>query len=507
MRIAFVCPQRHVDAIHEPPRGGVQIGPALMASLLAEKGHEVYYMDESVRNGGWQHRSLSRRLLLPGTRGIREEMYDRTWDDVQAEKMTDFRRMSPGDFLRKWSAFKDDGSVERVIARIGVPEEETIERLRVLGIEAVGIPLASSANYLAATSLGKRIKRELPHVRVIMGGQHITADPEVFVRNNPWVDHVARGDAITTIEAMATGRLTDKIVPGGFQKMEEYPLMNCELFANAGYSTPPTHNYPSGLRSVDWMASRGCWRSCAFCFAGRKEQAVTQSSWDRIGAQLDHFVANGMQELVLQDDAILYKPKQFFLPLLGEMKDRGLSFSDNGGVEFESFSDEVADAIIAYNSDGRPGKCISLYVPFNPRSGNEHATATGSMVEKYKRSRNNLARVRAAGVYVLTSLIVGTPDQTRETFTDDLAASRDLVTDGYLDSALPLSATMLPGTEWHKRNGHNIVHRDDWAGYNLFSTHHRTDHMTPHEIEECMVRCVQELADVQKIGPWQCAFA
>lgn len=506
MNIAFVCPNRQVDAIHEPPRGGVQIGPILMASLLKEKGHEVHYMDESVRAGGWHRRSLSIRTLRAGSRGIQEKAHDRTWEEVQAEKMADFRSMSPADFLKKWSAFKDDCFVERIIARIGVPEKETIERLRILGVEAVGIPLAASANYLAATSLGRRIKLELPHVRVVMGGQHITADPEGFVRENPWVDHVAAGDAITTIEDMMAGRLTSKIVKGGFQTMAEYPIMNCDLFADAGYSTPPTHNYPSGLKSVDWMASRGCYRDCAFCFAGRKEQTVTQSSWDKIRAQLDHFVASGIQELVLQDDAVLFRAKTFFLPLLKEMKSRGLSWSDNGGVEFESFSNEIAEAIIAYN-DGGPGKCISLYVPFNPRSWNENINSAGSMTARYENSLENLRRVRKADVYVLTSLIVGTPDQTHAMFTEDVAASRKLIVDGYLDSALPLSATMLPGTEWFTRNGHNIVHPDDWTGYNLFSTHHSTDHMTPREIEECMIRCVQELADVQKIGAWQCAFA
>lgn len=506
MIIAFVCPQRHVDAIHEPPRGGIQIGPALMASLLHEQGHEVHYLDESVRDGGWQRRSLSTRTLVPGTRGMREQASTRTWDDVQQEKMDDFRRMSPEAFLQKWSAFRDDGSVERLIARIGIPEEETIAHLRQLGVEAVGIPLASSANYLTATSLGRRIKRELPHVRVVMGGQHITADPQGFVRSNPWVDHVADGDAITTIEAMMTGALPDKVVSGKFQKMEAYPVMNYSLLAGAGYSTPPTHNFPSGLRSVDWMASRGCFRDCAFCFAGRKEQAVTQSPWDRIRAQLDHFVAHGIQELVLQDDAVLFRSDKFFLPLLDEMKLRGLSFADNGGVEFESFNRNVADAIVRYNRSG-PGTCTSLYVPFNPRAWNATASSAGSMTRRHHENLENLARARDAGVYVFTSLIVGTPDQTHAMFAEDIATARDLITGGFLDSALPLSATMLPGTEWYTRNGHNIVHPDDWAGYNLFSTHHRTDHMTPREIEGCMVRCVQELADVQRIAPWQCAFA
>ncbi len=506
-RVAFVHAARHVDAIWEPPRCGVQLGPLLMASLLRERGHEVVYLDESVRDESWDKRAMSIRRLHPGQRGIEEVPYDRTWEELQHEKMHDFRTMDARAFVDKWSVFKSDGSVERYMARVGISEDETIQHLRSLRLDVVGIPLAPSANYLSATSLGRRIKRELPGVKVVMGGQHITANPESFVRDNPWVDHVTEGDAITTIEKLVEGRYLTKIVPGGFQPMEEYPLMDCSLFANAGYSQPPNHNFPSGLKCVDWMASRGCYRDCAFCFAGRKEQVVTQSGWSRIRTQLDHFIAHSFEEIVLQDDAILYQAKKFFLPLIEEMKQRGLSFSDNGGIEFESFTSEIAAAIESYNADPRPGRCVSLYVPFNPRGWNEKATAAGSMIKRYHKHLENLTRARAAGVYVFTSLIVGTPDQTRESFEEDLAVLRGLIQAGYLDSALPLSATMLPGTEWYTRNGHNIIHPDDWMGFNLFSTHHRTDHLSPRDIEECMVHAVQALSDVQAIAAWQCAFA
>lgn len=506
LKVAFVHAARHIDAVHEPPRGGVQLGPLFMASLLKERGHEVIYMDESVRGGSWNRREMCIRQLRPGRRGIKELPCEKTWEEVQIEKMKDFHAMSPKQFIEKWSAFKADGAVERIVARVGVSEKETIEHLRSLNLDAVGIPLAPTANYLSATSLGWKIKKALPKVRIVMGGQHITADPEAFVKKNGWVHNVADGDAITTIERMFKGRALGKIVKGGFQTMDQFPLMDCSLVADAGYPEQPTHNFPSGLRSIDWMASRGCYRDCAFCFAGRKEQEVTQSDWQRIRAQLDHFVAQGLQEVVFEDDAILYKSKKFFLPLLEELKKRGLSFSDNGGVEFESFSAEIADAIVQYNTDPRPGRCLSLYIPFNPRSWNERETAAGAMTRKHHQNLESLAKVRGAGVYTFTSLIVGTPDQTKESYLEDVEVLRDLIKAGYLDAALPLSATMLPGTEWYTRNGHNIVHPDDWVGYNLFSTHHRTDHMSPREIEECMVHAVQHLSDVQKIAPWQCAY-
>ncbi len=502
-KVVFVVPALQVDATWDPARRAPFIGVWAMASLLRERGHEVWYLDEAVRGGAWNRRCLSRRRLVGAT--VREEPMGMTWAEWQAGKMRDFAVLSSSAFVAKYSAFRSDQSVDRSMCRIGVPLEETLEHLASIGPDAVGIPLVASANYLPATELGRAIKQRWPQCKVFLGGQHITADPSAFLAANPWVDYIADGDAITTVEGMVLGRHLQKIVPGGFRTMDEYPLLDYEFVAKAGYPEVPTHNLPSGLRTVEYMSSRGCYRDCAFCFAGRKEQQVTQSEWERVTRQLDHFCAHGCKEVIFQDDAWLAGARKRFPVLLALLKERGLSFSNNGGVEFESFVPDVARMIADYN-DGTPGQCVSLYVPFNPRGWNAATTAAASMTQKYHRNLESLAIVRRAGVYVFTSLIVGTPDQTLESYEEDLATTRWLIQEGYLDSALPLSATMLPGTEWHSRNGYNIVHPLDWAGFSLFTTHHRTDHMLPRDIERLMVRTVKELGDVQQAGPWQTAF-
>jgi hypothetical protein len=45
---------------------------------------------------------------------------------------------------------------------------------------------------------------------------------------------------------------------------------------------------------------------------------------------------------------------------------------------------------------------------------------------------------------VFTSAIIGTPEQDLHAFEEELATDKSLIEEGYIDSALSLSATMLP---------------------------------------------------------------
>jgi len=346
-------------------------------------------------------------------------------------------------------------------------------------------------------------------MKVIMGGQHISADPVNFLEANPYVNQVVIGDGIGVIAEIVEGKINDRIVQGGFSEMPSFPLLDPSIIEDAGYPLEPTYTFPtSGRKSVDFMFGRGCFRRCEFCVAGSNRTHITCSRYARVDQQLEIFHGAGVEELVIQDDAFLVDKANrhdHLRTILSLMKEYGFFWQNNGGVEFEGLDDTVTEMIVAYNSEG-VGRCTALYIPFNPRGWNRHASATASMTRRYHRNMENLKRLRGAGIYVFTSSIIGTPDQTLEAFEEELVADRQLVAEGYLDAALPLSATMLPGTRWFESNGHNIVDRSDWAGYGLFATHHRTDHFSPQEIEELMIRWLHELEDVQVLYPWGTAF-
>ncbi|VVB77567.1 Ribosomal protein S12 methylthiotransferase RimO [uncultured archaeon] len=508
-KIIFVKPALETDAVWDPIRTCSYLGMWYLASHLKSKGHDVTYLDEVVRNNGLSKRTLFKREIKGDN--ITETHLAQSYEEFSSQKMQDYHNLSPENFIEKYSAFSEEGKVSRTMVRTGNSLEDTLVEIEKINPDVVGIPLIATANYLPATRLAKAIKTKFPNIKVIFGGQHISAGPEAFIKENPYVDQIVTGDAISVIEDVIEGRRLEKIVHGGFRAMEEFPILDPSIIENTGYPIEPTYTYPTnGRKSVDFMFSKGCFRRCEFCVAGsQKGNHITATDYERLEEQLSELKKYGIEELVIQDDAFLRDPKhrKEDLPkILGLMKKYGFYWQNNGGIEFEGLDDFVTEQLIKYNREGE-GRVTSLYVPFNPRIWNKEQSAAKSMSSRYHENAENLKKLREeGGIYIFTSAIIGTPEQTEEAFNEELQTDKELIQHGYLDSALCLSATMLPGTRWYESNGHNIVNKKDYAGYSLFATHHKTENLESKDIERLMVTWTKSLDEIQKTYHWGTGF-
>eukprot|EP00825_Cyclidium_porcatum_P043724 TRINITY_DN6276_c0_g1_i1.p3 TRINITY_DN6276_c0_g1~~TRINITY_DN6276_c0_g1_i1.p3 ORF type:complete len:192 (+),score=49.97 TRINITY_DN6276_c0_g1_i1:552-1127(+) len=170
--------------------------------------------------------------------------------------MQDYCDLSPGEFAEKYSAFQKNGKLSRIIVRTGNSLEDTLNKIEESNPDVVGIPLIASANYLPATRLAKEIKTKFPKIKVIFGGQAISADPVAFVKENPYVDQVVTGDAISVIEDIVEGKRTEKIVYGGFRTMDEFPMLDPSILEDTGY--PIELNYTCLLYTSDAADDMQC---------------------------------------------------------------------------------------------------------------------------------------------------------------------------------------------------------------------------------------------------------
>lgn len=501
----FIKPNIQTDAIWDPIRTTMHAGIRYLASKLKQSWYEVRYLDEVVRTQWMLKKALSQRDMTEGK--MQESPLPFSYEDIQLQKMKDFEAMSPSDFVAKYSAFKEHWTISRIIATTGNPIDETLKTVLAYQPDMVGIPLIATANYLPATMLAKRIKDMLPETKLILWGQHISANPHTFIQDNPYVDHVITGDAIWEIADILEGKYTEKIIHGGYQWLENFPLLDMEVLKENAYPRDQVYSYPTNWRNfVDFMFSKWCLRGCEFCVAwSQKDNCITKNTSQKIDEQLRIFKDNGVEELIVQDDAFLQNKEQV-KERLWLMKKYWLYRQNNGGLEFERIDDFVTDLFIKYNKTGE-WKITALYVPFNPRTWNKNDSASKSMVAKYHQNMNNLKRLREEGwIYVYTSAIIGTPEQTRASFDEELSTDRALIQQGYIDAALCFSATILPGTKRFEKNGNNIIDKCDYPGYSLSSTHHRTEQFTPREIEELMVTRTKNLSDIQSFEKRNSAF-
>ncbi|MFO0702532.1 MAG: cobalamin-dependent protein [Candidatus Andersenbacteria bacterium] len=526
-KVLFVKAAQESDATWDPIRMSPNQGLWYLASELREQGYYVRLIDETTRHGGLHKHSMVHRTIKLATKaGEVDEVYEvpvvTPFADHIRSKMEDFERLSPGEFVEKHSAFRIPGEINRTVVRTGNPIEHTLEDIeRELAsgdAVIVGIPLPATSNYVSATRLGKAIKDTFgQHVKVIYGGQHITAMPGQFLKDNPWVDVAVCGDAVTTIERALQCALdgTTKVVwrmCGDKTARQEdiscYPLLDPTLLEENEYPTRPNHTFDTdGRRWVDFMTSKGCGLSCEFCGVSgipKEEKKYSAIPLDKLEQQLLLFKRADISELVIQDDAVLSNK---LLPgAVALFKKHGFSWQNNGGIEYERIDDATVEQWSAYNRSGE-GRTTALYVPFNPREWNEGQSAGVTQTQRRPHVVELLKKLRESGCYVFSSEIIGQPTERREESGRDTARYIDLVREGYIDQALTFSATVLPGTKWSWKHGALVVSSIDYVGYSLFTTHHRTYCISdPREIERWVVERNKTLNEVQRSYAWGTAF-
>jgi Fe-S oxidoreductase len=131
-----------------------------------------------------------------------------------------------------------------------------------------------SDNFAWACSYAENIKREYPHMKIVFGGQHITAVPRNVLAN--WfVDFVIVGEGeypmLELIQALDIGTSYENIENLGYKKQNEIfinetrpllqdlnklPFPDVDLFLDAN---------PYAKKEYNIIAARGCVNNCSYC--------------------------------------------------------------------------------------------------------------------------------------------------------------------------------------------------------------------------------------------------
>ncbi len=502
-KIMLIKPAYETDAIWDTIRTSHPLGLWWIGSALKERGHEVRLLDETVRDRGLEKRTMFTRELC-GTESM-DIPKECSYEDFQRQKMHDFNTLDPREFVERYSSFRGDKIVRNMV-RTGNPLEKTLDEIGKMDPEFVGIPIFASCNYPAALTLARAVRSVFPDTKIVMGGQHVTAQP-IEILSTGVVDHVVTGDAVAAAINLIENGSNRKIIFGGVSQIGDFPLLDMDLMAENQYPLKPTHTYDTqGRKSVDYMFSKGCFRSCEFCVAGEKENRVSTSDLEKIYEQLKRFSDAGIEEIIVQDDAFLFKPQKNLRSYLELMKKHGLYWQDNGGIEFEGLTPEVIEMLMEYQNSGS-GRINSLYVPLNPRKGAETGSALKDMQKRFATHFPHIKTLRESGIYVYTSEIIGYPGQSLNDMEEDIHLHQELVHNGYADKSMTFVTSTLPGTKLHRERSHNIVNPLDWAAYSNFVPQSVTD-VVPNiqDIERMTVFRNKEMNKVQTSYPWGSTF-
>ena len=501
-RIMLIKPAYETDAVWDTIRTSHPLGLWWISSALKERGHEVRLLDETVRGCGLEKRTMFRRETY-GTESV-DIPSECSYEDFQHQKMQDFNTLDPREFAKKYSSFEGDKIVRNMV-RTGIPLEKTLDEVGRMNPDFVGIPIFASCNYPAALTLARAVRSNFPDAKIVMGGQHATAQPIEVVTTG--ADYVVTGDAVSAMINLVEMGSDRKVIFGGVADIRNFPLLDMELMAENAYPLRPTHTYDTkGRRSVDYMFSKGCFRSCEFCVAGEKENKVSTTNLEKIDEQLKRFADAGIEEIIVQDDAFLFKPEKNLRSYLALMKKYGFYWQDNGGIEFEGLTPAVIEMLMEYQTKGR-GRINSLYVPLNPRKGALTGSALRDIQKRFADHFPHIRALRESGIYVCTSEIIGYPGQSLDSMEEDVRFHQELVRNGYADKSMTFVTSTLPGTKLYRERNGFIVNPLDWAGYSNFVPQSVTDTVQNiQDIEWMTVIRNKEMNKVQVSYSWGSTF-
>lgn len=371
------------------------IGLAYLASSLQSKGHEVEILDCQTNR--------RRSIPIPPECSYLKDFYP--FDDQSPFKLyTGFYHFGMG-----W--------------------EEIRRKIEESKADVFGISSNFTPYHGEALEVARIIKEFNPKKIVVMGGSHVSADPEGVLRS-PFVDYVIMGEGEFRFPLLIEG-----IERGNFKVASEvdgigYRTGGCLLIHPLKGFIRDLDDLPypaRGLldldryriqkkRSTVIITSRGCPHGCAYCstylvmgssFRARSPEGVLQE-------MMECYNRYRIEAFDIEDDNFtfdLIRAKELMNLIIKTFGERKIELSAMNGVSFTSLDEELLRLM------KRAGfHTINLsYVSVDPET-RERMRRPSSMVEFDK----ILEKVEQVGLNGIAYAILGIPGQTIEEMVDTL---------------------------------------------------------------------------------------
>lgn len=289
--------------------------------------------------------------------------------------------------------------------------------------------------------LAVKFKAALPQAKIVAGNAHPTLLPDELLRH-PAVDYVIRGEGELAfarfLEACATGAYND--VPGLSRRVEGKTVHNPAVEPLADLDLLPPFPYDLFAAQPEYylgfhLSSRGCPYRCVFC-ASRyiSGQRYRMQSAGRVVQDVAELLARYPLPYVNFVDDNFNVQRQRTVAICEGFLKRKLKFR----WACQTRSDSLDAELLALM---RRAGCSMISLGIETASA--RLLALMKKDETLEDSRRAVELIRAAGINVRGSFIIGMPTETREETRQTISWAETL----RLDSASFSLATPFPGTE------------------------------------------------------------
>ena len=348
-----------------------------------------------------------------------------------------------------------------------------------------------------ALRLITHIRRRRPHVRVVVGGYDPSLAPEAFTRSDSCVDFIVRGEGEITfrelLRGLETGGAYDRIGGLSFHDGTRFVHNPARPVTDltTGEIRPPTRGarvlsgYTLLGRETDVVeTSRGCTYDCSFCsIVEMRGRNFHRFPIDRVVDDIRDTRSRGARCVFLVDDNITLDVARF------EALCRALVEAELTGVDYivqamtspiaqhgETLAPLMKAAGFRYVFLGIENVLETDLAFLRAAAKNarrEHGRVTGNATV------DAIDCLHRHGMYVVGGLIVGNPDDTRESVEANLDFARRYVDWPYIQHPTPYPRTPM-AKDFIERGLLITTDVDDYDGTTAVV---RSEHLGAEEIE------------------------
>ncbi len=385
-----------------------------------------------------------------------------------------------GEDLDQYFKFSTSSSTLSVI---GLTNEQIIQSIP-KDSDYIGLSLMFSNEWIHHKHLVNLIIKDFPYSKVILGGEHTTAEYERVLDECPGLYACVLGEGEQIIADICSG--TERANISGIAYIEQERLILNENRPRLKSITKipwpswdgiPLENYlekklgynsPQGKRSVPMLASRGCPYQCTFC----SNKAMWTTRWvprdiDDLIDEIKYNLRNFNMEHIEFHDLTAVINKQWTIDFCRRLleEDLPITWSMPAGTRSEALSKEVLSLI--YQSG-----CKRM--TYAPESGSEETLKNMKKKVNLKKMILSIRTALKLGFNVKVHMIMGAPKQKKREVLQSFYFLLKLAFYGVHDASC-YAYSPYPGTEdfeYLKKNNQIIIddNYDELLANNVYNS-------------------------------------
>lgn len=220
--------------------------------------------------------------------------------------------------------------VERPFFRFGVQSSALIEQLK-QGYDHVLITSGMTYWYMGVKEVIGTVKSVCPQTRILLGGIYARLLPE-------HAQSLGAGDVFTQEKEGMQAFLKRN----GIHADNEFDYEECL----------PAYDLYEGNSSAAVMTQTGCVYKCIYCAVSSMYKGIRFFSREYVIKLFDYLEQLGIKDIMLYDDALLYKKEEHFLPLMEAVAKKQYTFRLHltNGLHVRYIDSEVVEAVKSVNA-------------------------------------------------------------------------------------------------------------------------------------------------------------